>query len=430
MNRIHLRSSIILLLVIALPGQSRAYSVLTHEQIVDFLWRDEVQPLLLARFPGATEEDLRKAHAYAYGGCVVQDMGYYPFGSKFFSNLVHYVRSGDFVVALLQESSSLDEYAFALGALAHYSSDTSGHPTINHVVALAFPKLRAKYGGQVTYADNPKAHIQTEFGFDVIQVAKNRYTSDSYHDFIGFQVSKPALERAFETTYDIKLEDAFGHLDLAIGTFRRAVSQIVPEMTRVALASRRLDIVKDTPNFSEKTFLYYLSRTEYEKEWGATYRRPGFGTRFLAFLLRLIPKVGPFRALAFKIPTTQTEDMYIKSVDKTVENYRTLLREVGDPRLHLTNLDCDTALEPRAGEYVLSDETYAQLLHELSRRGLDHTTPDLRNNILAFYATPAAPGGRRRNDKAWRCTLRELESLRALSVTAARPSSEPKGTLR
>src|SRR6202020_2900364 len=153
----------------------------------------------------SSREELKEAHSYAYGGSVIQDLGYYPFGSKYFSDLVHYVRTGDFVEALLRDSTNLNEYAFALGALAHYPADNEGHPTNNRVVAIEFPKLRAKYGDQVTYADNPKDHIRTEFGFDMVQVAKNRYTSDRYHDFIGFQVSTELLERAFLETYDLKL---------------------------------------------------------------------------------------------------------------------------------------------------------------------------------------------------------------------------------
>ncbi len=213
-----------------------AYSVLTHEEIVDFAWKDTLLPLLKKRFPAATDDDLKKAHAFAYGGSVMQDMGYYPFGSKYFSDLTHYVRSGDFVVNLVKESSDLDEYAFALGALAHYSADNCGHPTVNQAVGLEFPKLRKKYGNIVTYEDNPKAHIRTEFGFDVTQVAKNRYTSDAYHDFIGFEISKPVLERAFQDTYGIPLTDVLSKEDLAIGTFRRAISNVIPEMTRVALS--------------------------------------------------------------------------------------------------------------------------------------------------------------------------------------------------
>src|SRR5713101_6249975 len=321
------RAVALLLFVAVFCGPGSGYSVLTHEQVVDLMWKDQIQPLLLKRFPGATEDDLLKAHAYAYGGSLVQDMGNYPFGSKFFSDLVHCVRSGDFVEALLKDSSDLNEYAFALGALSHYASDNSGHPTINHVVALEFPKLRKKYGDTVTYADDPKAHIRTEFGFDMVQVAKNRYTSDRYHDMIGFEVSKPLLERAFLETYNLKLEDVFGNVDLGIGSYRRSVSVLILEMTRVALLSRRDVIVKDTPNFDKKKFLYYLSRSNYEHEWGTVYRKPGMRERILAWFLTLMPKIGPFRALQFKIPTTQTEDMYIKSVNQTVEDFQTTLRQ-------------------------------------------------------------------------------------------------------
>src|SRR6185312_200090 len=193
----------------------------------------------------ATPDEIKQAHAYAYGGSVVQDMGYYPFGNKYFSDLVHYVRTGDFVSALIADSTNINEYAFALGALAHYSSDNMGHPVINQVVAIEFPKLRKKYGDEVTYADDHKAHIRTEFGFDMVQVAKNRYTSDRYHDFIGFEVSKPVLERAFQDTYGIPLKEVITKEDMAIGTFRRAIRKIVPEMTRVALLARNKQLVAE-----------------------------------------------------------------------------------------------------------------------------------------------------------------------------------------
>jgi hypothetical protein len=222
-----------------------AYSVLTHEEIIDLLWADQITPLLLQKYPGTTPEELRAAHAYAYGGSLIQDMGYYPFGNRFFSDLTHYVRSGDFVAALLSEAGDVNEYAFALGALAHYAADITGHPTVNAAVAQEFPKLRAKYGHAITFDQDPRAHIRTEFGFDVVQVAKQRYTSDSYHDFIGFQVSKPVLERAFLKTYGIALKDVFGNLDLSIGTFRHSISGVIPEMTRVALLLKQDELVKE-----------------------------------------------------------------------------------------------------------------------------------------------------------------------------------------
>jgi hypothetical protein len=413
----------VVLLVAFVSSPVTGYSVLTHEQVVDLLWEGQLRPLLLKRFPGASAEDLRKAHAYGYGGSLVQDMGYYPFGSKFFSDLVHYVRAGDFVEALLHDASDLNEYAFALGALSHYAADNSGHPTINRVVAMEFPKLRKKYGETVTYADDPKQHIRTEFGFDMVQVAKNRYTSDSYHDMIGFEISKPLLQRAFQETYGLKLEDVFGNVDLAIGSYRRSVSTLIPAMTRVALVSRHDELVKDTPNFDKKKFLYYLSRSNYEHEWGTVYRRPGIGARTLALLLKLIPKVGPFKAVNFKIPTKQTEDMYIKSVDATIENYASLLRQQDNGKLDLANRDCDTGRETRPGEYVLADKTYAHLVDELSTKNTVRAlNPAVVGNLLQFYADPYAPNVAKQNARAWQKLQDELHALKQRS---ALPPGQP-----
>ena len=405
-------------LVIGPTETGFAYSVLTHEQVVDLLWKDDIVPLLIKRFPGATPDDLRKAHAFAYGGSLIQDMGYYPFGNKYFSDLTHYVRSGDFIVSLINESTTLEEYAFALGALAHYSSDNMGHPVVNQAVALEFPKLRKKYGNDVTYADNPKAHIRTEFGFDVTQVAKNRYTSDRYHDFIGFEISKPLLERAFQDTYSIPLGSVISNEDLAIGTFRRAIGTIVPEMTRVALLARKKEIVAETPNFNARKFRYNLSRANYQREWGKGYRRPGFGTRVLAFFLRFVPKVGPFKALDFKIPTQKTEDLYIASVNHTLDDYRSLLAQAGTPNFHLANTDFDTGRMTQAGEYVLTDKAYARLLDELTQHNFERVTAELRENILTFYRDAKSPVATERDAIAWQKTQDELKQLQAFAPPA------------
>jgi hypothetical protein len=380
---------------------------------VDLLWKDDIQPLLLQRFPQASPEDLKKAHAFAYGGSLIQDMGYYPFGNKYFSDLTHYVRSGDFIVNMIHEATDLNEYAFALGALAHYSSDNMGHPSVNKSVAIEFPKLRKKYGDAVTYEDNPKAHIRTEFGFDMTQVAKNRFTSDRYHDFIGFEVSKPVLERAFQDTYGIPLTAVISNEDLAIGTFRRAISKIVPEMTRVALVARKKELVAETPNFNSKKFRYYLSKAKYQHEWGKGYRKPGFGTRVLAFFLRFVPKVGPFKALDFKIPNRRAEDLYVASVNHTLDDYRSLLTEVKEHQLHLANTDFDTGRPTHAGEYTLTDNAYARLLDQLAKDQFQQITPELRQNILGFYADPSAPLATKRNAAAWSTTQQQIAHLKS-----------------
>jgi hypothetical protein len=405
----------VLLLALACGGVSSAYSVLTHEEIVDLLWTDEIQPLLLKRFPGLSEDQLKDAHAFAYGGAVIQDLGYYPFGNKEFSNLVHYVRSGDFVRELLLESQDVNEYAFALGALSHYASDIAGHPAVNQSVAIEYPKLRAKYGKSVRYAQDKTAHLKIEFGFDTAQVAKNRYASQQYHDFIGFQVSKPLLERVFPVVYGMQLKDVLTHEELAVGSYRFAVSRMIPEMTQVALQTHKKELMRETPNFAKRKFLYRISRSDYEKQWGRDYVKPGVGTRILSTLLRYMPRVGPFKGLAFKSPTPQTEDLYFKSINTTTDQYRAFLEQVHNDTLVLPNADLDTGLPTKAAEYSLTDEAYAKLLSQLSDRKFDLTSPELRDNILQFYSDPSAAIETKKDQARWQNVLTELIQLKSLA---------------
>src|ERR1700735_5151108 len=109
---------------------AHAYSLLTHEQLIDLTWDSSIVPLLKSRYPDPTPAEIEHARAYAYGGCVIQDIGYYPFGDQFFSNLTHYVRSGDFIAWLFRNSRTIDEYAFAIGALSHYLGDSFGHSEV------------------------------------------------------------------------------------------------------------------------------------------------------------------------------------------------------------------------------------------------------------------------------------------------------------
>jgi hypothetical protein len=407
-----IRALAVFLVMLLCSNVSLAYSVLTHEEIVDLVWTDELRPLLLKRFPALTEDQLKEAHGYTYGGAVIQDLGYYPFGSVEFSNLVHYVRSGDFVQELLLQSQDANEYAFALGALAHYASDIAGHPAVNQAVSIQYPKLRAKYGNSVRYAQDHTAHLKTEFGFDMVQVAKNRYASQQYHDFIGFQVSKPLLERTFPMVYGLELKDVLTHEDLAIGSYRFAVSRMIPEMTKIALRTHEKDMMKETPDFAKKKFLYRLSRSDYEKEWGKDYKKDGFKTRLFSIILRYMPKIGPFKALAFNNPTAQTEDMYFKSINTTVDQYRIYLQQVRAGSLELANCDFDTGKETKAAEYSLTDDTYAKLLDQLAERKFDLTSADLRDNILNFYSDLSLPLETKKDNVRWQSVLASLDRLR------------------
>src|SRR6202046_2091144 len=413
------RAAAILLVVLMCNVGSSAYSVLTHEEIVDLLWTDAIQPLLLKRYPGLSEDQLKEAHAYAYGGSVIQDLGYYPFGSKDFSDLVHYVRSGDFVIELLRQSKDPDEYAFALVALLHEPPEIDCQPAVNQAVALHYPKLRAKYGASVRYAQDTTAHLKTEFGFDTLQVAKNRYAPEQYHDFIGFKVAQPLLERTFLVVYGLKMQDVLAHEDLAIGSYRFSVSQLIPKMTQVALQTHKKDLMRETPDFAKSKFLYRLSRSAYEREWGKTYTKPGFGTRLLSVLLRYFPKVGPFKGLGFNNPTPQTEDLYIKSINTTADQYHQYLEEVRTRTLVLPNRDLDDGITTKAAEYSLADETYANLLARLSAQKFDGTSPQLRDNILEFYSDPSLPIETRKDPVRWPAVLTNLDELKATGSSPA-----------
>jgi hypothetical protein len=364
-----------------------AYSVLAHEANIDALWDASIRPLLVQRYPRSSGDDLLHARAFAYGGSVIQDLGYYPFGSHFFSNLLHYVRTGDFVEAMLRDAQNVDEYAFALGALAHYAADNTGHPdAVNKSVPLLFPKLRAKYGDRVTYAQSPASHVITEFSFDIVQVAGGGYAPDAYHQFIGFEVAKPVLERAFKEVYGLEVHDVISNEDLAISTYRHAISELIPEITRIAWRDKKEEIAKLTPTVKESGFIYTYSRRQYERDFGATYRKPSLLMRFLAFIYKLLPKIGPLRPLSFKAPTPDAEAFFTASLKQTRSRYAAALEEVAERRLALTNTDFDTGKPSVYGEYSLSDETYCELLHKFADRHFANVPAALHTNINKYYA--------------------------------------------
>ena len=361
-----------------------------------------------------------RAHAYAYGGAIIQDMGYYPFGSQFFSDLTHYVRSGDFVLALIAESHDSERICFRAGRPCPLRRRHSGHPLATNlsVATFMYPKLAKKYGPVITYDQKPSAHSQVEFGFDVDQVAEGNYAPRAYHDFIGFEVSKPVLERAFANTYSIDLSSIFVSVDLAIGSYRHAVSTVIPRTTRVAWHMKRHEIQNSHPNEVRSQFIYNVSHSEYRKDWGKTYEKPSVSARIRAFFLRLVPKVGPFSALAFHPPTPAVEQLYMHSFNETLKDYRGMLVAQQEGRLQLPNENFDTGELTEPTAYPFTDRTYAELLAKVSGKPISDT---LRSDILAFYVDLGAPFATKNDPKGWQNVLVELRKLKDLSLTGAEP---------
>ncbi len=406
------------LLLLGLPDNLRAYSVLSHETLIDAAWETGLLPVLRQRFPDATPDDLQRAHAFAYGGSLIHDLGYYPRGNHEYSDLVHYVRSGDFISALIRDARDVREYAFALGALSHYAADNEGHRlAINRAVPVLYPHLRDKYGAVVTYEDDPVAHTKTEFGFDVVEVAKRRFAPQSYRDFIGFSIARDLLERAFEETYSIPLASKFPNIDRTIGSFRYSTRSLIPRAVKVAWALKKKEIRQDIPGMTRKKFLYNLSRASYEKEWGNDYEKPGIGSQVIAFFVRLIPKVGPLRVMALRTPTPQTEQMFESGFNAALEDYRRLLQSLRTGNFTLPNRNLDTGEATAPGTYFMLDGAYARLLHQLASRQFLEVSPELRADLIA-HCSDISTLSRIKRDKLdqtkveWSRVPPELQALR------------------
>ena len=411
------RGLTLLSLLFLQAGTVQAYSVLSHQAVIDSAWEDSIKPALHAKYPEATREQLLEAHAYVYGGAIIQDLGYYPYGKPFFSDLTHYVRSGDFVLALLRDARDLNEYAFALGAMAHYAADNNGHRlAVNLAVPILYPKLKKKYGDTVTYEDDKLAHAKTEFGFDVLEIAKERYAPDSYHEFIGFEVSERVLNQAFEETYGLDLRKLLTDEDRAIRSYRNAVRNIFPKATRVAWHLKKDEIQRDLPGMTKRKFLYNIKRASFEREWGKDYQKPTFGEKFLAFIYVLLPKFGPLKVLQFKTPTPVTEKLFEESFNATLDRYRQLLRDQQSGKVLLPNDNFDVGADTGPGKYKLNDETHAELVDRLADQKFAGAPPEMIAELREFYADTSLPYTNKKDRKAQAKLQAALDQLRLLNA--------------
>lgn len=427
------RVAALLLAITLCPSLVHGYSVLSHEALIDAVWNPFILPLLRRRYPNATPTELQRAHAFAYGGSVIQDMGYYPLGNQLFSNLTHYVLGGGFIEALFNDAKTLDQYAFALGALSHYAADNTGHPlAVNLSVADLYPRLERKYGRRVTYEDDPTAHIMVEFSFDVVQVAGSGYLPKTYHNYIGFKVPRKLLNRAFTQTYGLPLKHLFLSEGLSIWVYQLGASEVIPRLTQVVWKHKRKKILRLYPAIINKHFVYRVAQGNYRRTWNTRGRPPRFFRRWisrwrvgtekeqlglfanvLVFSVELLPKVGRLRTLNFKPPTPRTQELFIHSFGVTVGRYRRLLQEAGDHRLSLENRNFDTGRPIQAGDYWLADQTYAQLVNRLAARHFATLSPALREDILEFYRNGLGQAGRRKtNSRARQKLQREVAALK------------------
>jgi hypothetical protein len=325
-------SLILFLLLLASARPLAAYSLLTHEQLIDLTWHDSIVPLLLSRYPNLTPADLENARAYAYAGCVIQDIGYYPFGDKAFSNLTHYVRTGDFVVNLFRNAANANELAFAVGALSHYIGDSIGHAqATNLAVPIEFPKLADKFGRVVNYAEGPHQHVQTEFAFDIDQIAHHRLAPLHYLRHVGLRVPVRQLALAYYQTYGIT--ENFGKTGRRINVrgYRFAVHGLIPRVAYALTILHRNHEPPETPSPDLDAIQKEVAAVSARDNWNHWRGKAGIGTYTLAGILYVIPKIGPLSLIAIKGPTSATEADYLHSVVQSTLALRHVLARFTPP---------------------------------------------------------------------------------------------------
>lgn len=470
---LHARLALLLVLVcLIVAPHAAAYSLLTHEELIDLTWQSSIVPLLLSRYPNLTPAQLEHARAYAYGGCVVQDIGYYPFGNVFYSELTHYVRSGDFVVNLFRDAGNADELAFAVGALSHYIGDSIGHSqATNLAVPVEFPHLRARYGNVVNYAQGEHQHVQTEFAFDVYDISHHRVAPVHYLRHIGLEVPTKQLALAFYQTYGITNDFAVGRRHrINVGDYRFAVHRLIP---RIAYAESLLHRKHQAPELNTPELQQLekeIAVIRQQDDWAEYVRHPGIGTYSLAGLLFVIPKIGPLKIVAIEGPTSQTDADYIRSVVQSEELLSRTLhrftpppatrpgsaaaaaaadthsepppsnplpakpgaaqavpRESRDPRHPLLNRDLDTGSPVRPSGYRLTDETYAMLTHRLTATPQQPIPPGVKEDILAYYADLELPFATRKDPQAWAQLQHDLATLRSMPTNPEPPFFQTYG---
>jgi hypothetical protein len=417
-GRYNLLKTIAILGLLLASTPAVPYSVQTHQELIDLAWKQSIRPILLKQYPTLTEAQLQEAHAYAYGGSAIQDFGYYPFANGFFSDLTHYVRSGDFVISLLRDAHTADELAFAIGSLSHYIGDTVGHSTaINLAVPVEFPKLEQKYGTNVNYAENPHAHVQTEFAFDINQLSKRRFAPSDYTKFVGLEVPRDLLRKAFFETYGLNLPDIIGTKETSIRIYRYAVRRFLPNIARAETLLHKKSFPEDVSSPDLEDLKKDLIQASTDNNWEAYRKKPGVTSHLYAGWIYILPKVGTLKMLAIKGPTQDTEVLYIKSVNRSIKALRFVLANFDHIERYIPNRDLDTGLVVKPGGYPLTDRTYATLLAMITKHPEKVVPNQLKHDITAYYADPEAPIITKKDPKKWdqvQANLKTLETMKTI----------------
>ena len=426
--------------VLLLPIHLHGYSLLTHEQMIDLTWHNAIVPLLLSHFPTMTQAEIDQARAFAYGGCVIQDIGYYPVGDENFSNLTHYVRTGDFVVSLFRNAHTPNELAFAIGALAHYVGDTIGHPEATNIaVPVEFPALGAEYGGNVNYAEGRHQHVQVEFAFDIDEVVHHRVAPMHYMRHIGIKVSMRQLALAYYQTYGVTDDfKRFRRKRVNIPAYRFATRTFIPQIAYAEALLHHKHEPNEPQSKERANYNAAVANMATTDDWHRYRHHAGIGTYLLAGIIFIVPKVGALKLVAIKGPSEKTEEEFLHSVVLSTAEFRRDLVRFTVPgstssgtrprslnqRHPLPNRDLDTGKVVQPGGYPLTDSTYADLLHQITNDPKQQIPPGIKAEIQAYYANADSPITTKKDEAAWKQVQTDLATL-ATMATSNEPEPYP-----
>jgi hypothetical protein len=246
-------------------------------------------------------------------------------------------------------------------------------------------------------------------------LSKHRLAPGAYLRAVGLRVPNRLLAQAFEETYSLPLRDVVGPCRPAMRSYRTSVRSFLPRFAYAETVIHRNDFPPDMANASFQTFLDHIERADFQKVWNRYRRVPGIKTNLLALLIRILPRIGALSDLAIKIPTEDTQDLYVKSVNRTIEVYAGFLKQLAVTRQlaePIPNRDLDTGERTRPGAYARTDNTYATLLHKIARSPQRPIATDLKQNVLDYYSDANAPITTKKNGKAWAEVTKDIAVLR------------------
>jgi len=258
--------------------------------------------------------------------------------------------------------------------------------------------------------------VQTEFAFDVNQLSKLRFAPSAYLRYVGLNVPNTLLRKAFFETYGLDLPDIIGTRQATLRVYRFAARRFLPNIARAEVVLHKKSFPADVPSPELDTLTKDLLQASADNDWERFRNPPGIGTHIFAGFIYILPKVGALKLLAIQGPQVQTEDLYIKSVNHSINSVRYTLAHFDTIQRYLPNRDLDTGFVVKPGGYRLTDETFARLLEKLAEHSERPIPAQVKHDIIAYYANPNAPIITKKTPRKWREVQDNLATLKSMKT--------------